>query len=293
MGIPTKEARARLGHHPLDEWPHLLQVRLRAMQGRLHLWARGAHALAHTANHPGRIAQDRARRGHQLAIALDHGRPGLRRSGFVADGQHAAHHTPPSVAHVPRGIAHGRTGALHCPREHAHAVLQQGAVGRIVHIRRYDRGVDAKSTAVRDPGTLGHLDHLSMQLLDDLRAESPRDFQNRLRVGDLARIDARKRAVHEIGADLMLQIVVTPVEQMLQDQHPDDHLRRCARTTATPTLRPSCFERLGDDLKHGLVLEQCVDLAQPVGPQFVPIGQQNFEQTPLALSALNHARSLV
>jgi hypothetical protein len=43
---------------------------------------------------------------------------------------------------------------------------------------------------------------------------------------------------------------------------------------------------------HGFVLQQRVDLAQPVGPQFVPIGQQDFEQTPLALSALNHTRSL-
>ena len=61
--------------------------------------------------------------------------------------------------------------------------------------------------------------------------------------------------------------------------------------SATPTLRPARLERLRDDLNHGLVLEQRVDLAQPVGPQFVPIGQQDFEQTPLALSALNHARS--
>src|SRR5262249_58018577 len=44
-------------------------------------------------------------------------------------------------------------------------------------------------------------------------------------------------------------------------------------------------------VNQGLVLEQPVDLAQPVGPQLVPIGQQNLEQTPLALSALNHARS--
>ena len=68
-------------------------------------------------------------------------------------------------------------------------------------------------------------------------------------------------------------------------------LRRRARAAAAPTLRPARLERLRDDLNHGLVLEQRVDLAQPVGPQFVPIGQQDFEQTPLALSALNHARS--
>ena len=62
-------------------------------------------------------------------------------------------------------------------------------------------------------------------------------------------------------------------------------------TSAAPTLRPPRLERLRHDLNHGLVLEQRIDLAQPVGPQFVAIGQQNFEQTPLALSALNHARS--
>ena len=58
-----------------------------------------------------------------------------------------------------------------------------------------------------------------------------------------------------------------------------------------PTLRPALLKRLRHHLNHGLVLEQRVDLAQPVGPQFVAIGQQDFEQTPFALSALNHARS--
>jgi hypothetical protein len=42
---------------------------------------------------------------------------------------------------------------------------------------------------------------------------------------------------------------------------------------------------------HGFVLERGVDASQPVGPQFVAIGPQNFEQTPFALSTLNHARS--
>jgi hypothetical protein len=54
--------------------------------------------------------------------------------------------------------------------------------------------------------------------------------------------------------------------------------------------RPSVAGK-SDDLNHGLVLEQRVDLAQPVGPELVPIGQQDLEQTPIALSALNHARS--
>jgi hypothetical protein len=79
---------------------------------------------------------------------------------------------------------------------------------------------------------------------------------------------------------------------MLQDQHPNDDLRRRPRTAAPPTLRPARFEGLRDNLNHGFVLER-VDLSQPVGPQFVSIRQQDFEQTSLSLSALNHARSFV
>jgi hypothetical protein len=51
------------------------------------------------------------------------------------------------------------------------------------------------------------------------------------------------------------------------------------------------FKRVRHDFNHGIVFGQRVDLAQPIGPQFVPIGQQHLEQTPLALFALNHARS--
>ena len=176
-------------------------------------------------------------------------------------------------------------------RQDAYPIPQQRAVSRIMHIRGYDRGVDAKSATVRDPGALRDVDHLPMQLRDDVRPEGPGDLQDRLRVGHVAGIDAREHPIHQVGADLAFQVVVTPVEQVLQDQHADDHFRRRARSSATPTLRPARFERVRDNLNHGLVLEQRVDLAQPVGPQFVAIGQQDFEQTPLPLSALHHARS--
>jgi hypothetical protein len=63
------------------------------------------------------------------------------------------------------------------------------------------------------------------------------------------------------------------------------------RPPAPPTLRPARLETFGYDFSHSLVLEQCVDLAQPVGPQFVTVGQQDFEQTSFPLSALHHARS--
>ncbi len=162
-----------------------------------------------------------------------------------------------------------------------------------MHIRFYDRGVDAKAATVRDPGTLGDIHDTTVQLLDDLGTERARDLQNCFRVGHLAGVDAREGAVHQIGAHLALQIVVAPIEQMLQDQHPQHDLRRRARAPAASTLRPARFHGQGHGLNHGLVLEQRIDLAQPVGPQFVTIGQQHFEQTPLALSTSDHARSFV
>jgi hypothetical protein len=57
------------------------------------------------------------------------------------------------------------------------------------------------------------------------------------------------------------------------------------------TLRPPLLERLRHHLNHRVVLEQRIDLAEPIRPQLVTIGQQNLEQSPFALSSLNHARS--
>ncbi len=120
---------------------------------------------------------------------------------------------------------------------------------------------------------------------------APRDLQDRLRVRHLARINAREGAIHQIGADLALEIVIAPIEEMLQDQHPQHDVGRCPGAPAAPTLRPARLERLDDRVNHGLVLEQRVDPPQPVGPQLVPVGQEHFEQTALALATLNHARS--
>jgi hypothetical protein len=76
---------------------------------------------------------------------------------------------------------------------------------------------------------------------------------------------------------------------MFEDQHPEHDLGGRSRPAATSTLWPTRFQALRDGLNHGFVLEQRVDLAQPVGPQFVAVRQEDFEQTPLTLSALNHA----
>jgi len=73
---------------------------------------------------------------------------------------------------------------------------------------------DAKAAPARHPRPLRQVDHLSVQLLDDRWTQAARALENRRRVRHAARIDPRERAIHQIGADLLLQIVVAPIEQM-------------------------------------------------------------------------------
>jgi hypothetical protein len=51
---------------------------------------------------------------------------------------------------------------------------------------------------------------------------SARDLQDRLGIGHVAGVDARKHPIHQIGAHLALHVVIAPVEQVLQDQQPND-----------------------------------------------------------------------
>src|SRR5262249_21110707 len=189
------------------------------------------------------------------------------------------------------GITQRRTRPFHRSRQHSHAILQQSTVGRIVHIGFYECGVDAKAAPVRDPGTLCDINDPPMQLLNDLRAECLRNLQDGLGVRYFLRINARERAIDQIRPDLALQVVVAPVKEMLQDEHPQYDLGGRAETPTVLALRPPRFGTLRHRFNHRFVLEQRVDPPQPIGPQLVTVGQQHFEQTALALSALDHARS--
>src|SRR2546425_4150206 len=170
VGIAAQDARPRLVDDTLHERPHRLQLMLCALQDRLNLWTRGAPPLAQSTDHRRRVPQYGARGRHQLLIALHQGGPRFGRSGLVANDQHAPSDAPQPIANPPQLIAQRRTRALHRAREHAHPVLQQGTVGWIVHIRFYDRGVDAKAAAVRHTLSLRDLHHLTIRLLDGCRA---------------------------------------------------------------------------------------------------------------------------
>jgi len=100
---------------------------------------------------------------------------------LTTNDQHAPTDTASAISDAATLVSQDGTRTSHRGRQHADTVLQQRAVRRIVHMCLYDRGVDAKSTAVRDRGTLRHLDDLTMQLLNDRRAQRARDLQNRSR----------------------------------------------------------------------------------------------------------------
>ena len=120
----------------------------------------------------------RAARRASWPSACDSSRPRRPASSAIAPGSRSISTRRVTLRSrlriAPGRIAQRRTRPLHRARQHAHAVLQQRAVGRIVHIRFYDRRIDAKSAAVRHPRPLRHVDHLPMQLRDDLRARARR-----------------------------------------------------------------------------------------------------------------------
>ena len=104
-----------------------------------------------------------------------------------------------------------------------------------MRIGLYDSGVDATSTAVRDSGTLRDLHRLAVQVLDDVRTERPGGSQDGLRVWCLSRINTGEGAIDPFGADLTLEIVVAPIEEMFHDQPPQHDGRSRPRSPAWPT----------------------------------------------------------
>jgi len=248
-----------LNEHARHQRLHVLELLAGPRQRRGDRCRRGAEPLMNAAPHRRGVADHGPCRRHQLAIAADQGVPCLRRPRLPCNDQRAPAAGAHAIAHAPARITQRSTGALHCPRQHAHAVLAAASrPSDSAHsfLRQWCRcEIDVRAS----PRTLGDLDDVAMQLLDDVRSERARDFQDRLRVWHFLGIDAGEGAIDQIGADLTFEIVIAPIEEMLQDQHPQHDIGRGPRASASPTLRPARLERLDDRINHGLVLEQCVD----------------------------------
>jgi hypothetical protein len=132
MRVPTQQARARLVYDSLDHRPQGLQLGASAVEDRRRALRGGAPALRDPSDHRVRVPQNGARRGRQLPVALDQGVPRLRRPRLIADRQNPLCHAAQPIPHASRLVAQRRTRPLHRAGQHSYAVLQQGAVGRIV-----------------------------------------------------------------------------------------------------------------------------------------------------------------
>ncbi len=138
----------------MNERPHVLQLLLGATQPRRDRSGSRPQPLPHAAHHGGGVTDDRAGRRHQAAVTADHRIACFRRARLAHDCQHPPGNAPAAIADATRRIAHGGAGALHRPCQHAHAILQQRAVRRIVHVGFYDRRIDTKAAIVRHPRPL-------------------------------------------------------------------------------------------------------------------------------------------
>src|SRR5258708_30464904 len=138
--VAAEQPRAGLCEHAHHQRLHLLQPPTRLDQRRRGRSRRGAEALTDTAHHGRRITDDRARRGHQLSIAADQRIAGLGTPRLSADDQDATTDAAVPIADAAWLVAQRGTGVLHRARHHAHAVLQQRAIRRVVDICFYDRG---------------------------------------------------------------------------------------------------------------------------------------------------------
>jgi hypothetical protein len=159
------------------------------------------------------------------------------------------------------------------PREaapqHSHDIFAKAAVGRVPdvgldHRRVPRRGLPRVVDAHPAPG--GHLlldcdfDDVVEHLAQHRRIEELSQPHHGLRVGHLAAIDAAEAPVHETAVHLALELVVAPLPQVLERQHPQHHLGRRAAATATRTLREAAPQHAKDFVDQRLVFEQHVDL---------------------------------
>src|SRR6516164_6434200 len=128
------------------------------------------------------------------------------------------------------------------------------------------------------------------------RTSGPRQWLSRMSVlasGDPLPVGAAERPVHQTAADRPLALVEGPVEQVLQDQHPEDDLRRRPEAPPAPALGVAPAQGL-DHLIHQLVIrEHLVDRAERGVPELVAVGQQHLDQATLDERASDHGSSVV
>ena len=291
VGVAAEQARPRLRQNALDERAHLLHLLSRASQDGRGRVGRRPELLSAPPHH-GHGVTNRPRRRHQAAVSLDHGIAGLRRPRLQTDRQAQPCNTPCAIAHAAGRRADGPACAVHRSREYAHAILQQGAVGRVMHIGFYDRRVDAKPAAVRHPHPRGHVDDPLMQIGDHVGPQGLGALPNGLGIGHGVSTPTRAKARYtrlartscsnssKLQSGRCFKINIRRTTSAGVPSRPRLRLcgHRCSSADATVSITASSSSNVSIRFNHS-------------AHRFVAVRQQHLEQTAFLLASSNHVRS--
>jgi hypothetical protein len=170
-------------------------------------------------------------------------------------------------------------------------VGQQRGVRRVVNVRFHDSRVDAQPPAVDDPSLPPPEDQLGQQILEDRLVQHLGQADQRLGIRRPLAIDSAEGAIDQTAAHLPLALVEAPVVQMLQHQHPQDHVGGGPESAPTLTLGMALGQRLRDTIHECVVVEQGVDPAEGGIPELVGVGQEHFHETALPVRSPHHGVS--
>ncbi|HND56780.1 MAG TPA: hypothetical protein PLV92_30385, partial [Pirellulaceae bacterium] len=138
-------------------------------------------------------------------------------------------------AHVAKGVGNGQPccpNPLHFPARYARDVFAEPAVERVSNACLNHRGVDAHAPTSRDLPSLGLADDALEHPAERRFVDRLVDADHRLRIGDLAAVDATERAIRDVASDLPFQLFKAPLPDVLESQQSQSDLRRSARPAA-------------------------------------------------------------
>src|SRR5215470_1214633 len=215
---PPEYPRLGLPHHPT----HLIRHRFQSFPESLYTPSPAGRQYLDFLQHAAGIVKNLPRQAQQLLILS---LPFSFTIGpFVAhclsDSHHPLAHTPRPIANFALQPTRLPSDLFHGPCPHPRAVVQQPAVGRIVNIGFYHRGVHPHLSPLNHSSLLSQRHDSRVQLRDGLRTDHLSQPYQRLGIRHFFHSYPTETAIDHVGSHFPLQNFVTPVAHMLQNQHP-------------------------------------------------------------------------
>jgi hypothetical protein len=162
----------------------------------------------------------------------------------------------------------------------------------MVNIGLNNGGINAHSASLYDTFLLCDVHNSLVNLLDNLRPESPAPAAHRLGIWHFGEAYAGEVAIDKIGPHFTLKCFIAPVADVLQDQQTQDHFRR----EAAPATRAAHDMALAESIIHGrqnlFVGQHFVDVPHPVFVKtFDFVRDQPVAEVELCAPKFNHALS--